>query len=175
MTLRRTLRRKRKRSKTRKTKKGGAAADDVRPMMEIVAELLQKSNIHVNGPLLSDKIDAIYNNIEEKDLRQGIVQKMTPKEKVHLAARINEIPVTYQDIVTKAKQQRNNNNQRKFKEERRLYNIAKNLNQYKHPKKTSKSRHYVLTNANIALINLINNLDSKKLNTIHEVEEENNK
>ena len=81
MTLRRTLRRKRKRSKTRKTKKGGAAADDVRPMMEIVAELLQKSNIHVNGPLLSDKIDAIYNNIEEKDLRQGIVQKMTPKEK----------------------------------------------------------------------------------------------
>tara|TARA_Y100000816_G_scaffold122978_1_gene86417 strand:+ start:1489 stop:2001 length:513 start_codon:yes stop_codon:yes gene_type:complete len=151
MTLRRTLRRKRKRSKTRKTKKGGAAADDVRPMMEIVAELLQKSNIHVNGPLLSDKIDAIYNNIEEKDLRQGIIQKMTAtdilkhinikpifkkmtaKEKVHLAARINKIPVTYQDVVKRAKQQRNKNNQRKFKEQKRLNKIAQQLNNQEQP------------------------------------------
>jgi hypothetical protein len=157
MTLRRTLRRKRKRSKTRKTKKGGAAADDVRPMMEIVAELLQKSNIHVNGPLLSDKIDAIYNNEKFKDLD---VQNMTPKEKVHLAARINEIPVTYQDIVIKAKQQRNKNNQRKFKEQKRLNKIAKKLNQNKHPKKTSEPGQ-----TNAALINFINNLDSKKLNS----------
>jgi hypothetical protein len=163
MTLRRTLRRKRKRSKTRKTKKGGAAAAaDVRPMMEIVAELLQKSNIHVNGPLLSDKIDAIYNNEKFKDLD---VQNMTPKEKVHLAARINKIPVTYQDVVKRAKQQRNKNIQRKFKEQNRLNNIAKKLNQYKDPNKISEPRHYVLTNANIALINLINNLDSKKLNS----------
>ncbi len=151
MTLRRTLRRKRKRSKTRKTKKGGAAADDVRPMMEIVAELLQKNNIHVNGPLLSDKIDAIYNNIEEKYLRQGIIQKMTAtdilkhinikpifkkmtaKEKVHLAARINKIPVTYQDVVKRAKQQRNKNNQRKFKEQKRLNKIAQQLNNQEQP------------------------------------------
>ena len=63
MTLRRTLRRKRKRSKTRKTKKGGAAADDEYAREDTAfKELLEFHNLQPSGDVNVD-INNIYNKL----------------------------------------------------------------------------------------------------------------